>query len=1071
MYSPWVKKFLAPPVFEDEDKTRIAELLNIILLTVLVIAVMYGLFSPIIHPNPAPVLAIISVEVILLLGLRALMRRGQVQLVSLLILLVLWAIYTLAAIVSGGVRTPAFSSYMSVILIAGLLLGGRGGIGFAGLCALAGLGLLYAETSELLPPSLFPTTPVAMWAGLAANFIMAAVLLHLATRSIGDALERARRSETRARKAQAQLVDAIESLTEAFALYDADDHLVLCNSKYREFYDLSADLLIPGTRFEDHIRASAYRGQIAEAVGREEAWVQEQVKQHQNPQRVYLQQLGNGRWLQISERKTGEGGIIGVRTDITERVRAEAALRESEVRYRTLVEQASDGIFIADAQGRYIDVNMSGCQMLGYSRQEILQQSITDLVPAENRTAVPLRFDELVAGKSIISERRLKCKDGALLPVEISAKMLPDGRLLGIMRDIADRKQAEEMATRFGRILDASLNEIYIFDAATLHFIQVNRGARENLGYSMAELRHLTPLDLKPEFTPESFAKLLEPLRTGEKDKIQFTTIHRRKDHSSYPVEVHLQLSTFETAPVFLAIILDITERKRAEEALERSEQHFRSLIENALDIITILNSDGIIRYESPAIERVLGYKPEELVGQDVFDFVHSTDLPDVMKTFTERSQIVGPAPPIELRFQHKDGSWRILEVIGTNLLDDPDVAGIVVNSRDITERRQLEEQFRQAQRMEAIGQLTAGIAHDFNNLLTAINGFAGLMQLELPPDDPQQESVDKILHSGRRAADLVRQLLAFSRKQVIEPRILNLNTTVAEMDKLLRRTIGEDIDLETSLDPDLWWVKVDPTQMGQIIVNLAVNARDAMPYGGRLTIETTNVVLDDDYTARHLGVEQGEYVLLAISDTGHGMSDEVKARIFEPFFTTKEMGKGTGLGLATVFGIVKQSQGYIWVYSEEGVGTTFKIYLPREGEATSRLTDSKVGLEMLFGDETILLVEDDAAVRDLIVKVLQEQGYTLLEAQGGQEALRLATQNTNPIHLLLTDVIMPGMSGTILAEELVKSRPNLKVLFMSGYTDNAIAHYGVLDSEINFLQKPFSPTALARRVRDVLDS
>ena len=512
-------------------------------------------------------------------------------------------------------------------------------------------------------------------------------------------------------------------------------------------------------------------------------------------------------------------------------------------------------------------------------------------------------------------------------------------------------------------------------------------------------------------------------------------------------------------------------ERRRAEKALRENEERFRSLIENALDIITILNGDGTIRYESPSIDRILGYKPVELLGQNVFEFIHPDDLPAVRKTFTERSQIAGPAPPIELRFRHKDGSWRILEAIGTNLLHDPIVAGIVVNSRDITERKQLEDQFRQAQKMEAIGQLTAGIAHDFNNLLTAINGFAELLQLKLRPDDPHQKSLGKILYAGQRAADLVRQLMAFSRKQVIKPQVLNLNTTIAEMDKMLRRIIGEDIKLETRLDPALWEVKLDPTQIQQVIFNLATNARDVMPKGGRLVIETTNVLLDDAYVAHHLEVQPGEYILLAVSDTGLGMNEAVKAHIFEPFFTTKESGKGTGLGLATVYGIVKQNGGHVWPYSELGTGTTFKIYLPRTGEEVSVPSQIAVESEILSGNETILLVEDDVEVRHLVRQVLQAQGYVLLEAAEGQEALQLAAHHAGPIHLLLTDVVMPGMNGKVLAEKLSQIKRDLKILFMSGYTDNIIAHHGIMEPGLLFLQKPFNSTTLARKVRGVLDS
>jgi PAS domain S-box-containing protein len=398
-------------------------------------------------------------------------------------------------------------------------------------------------------------------------------------------------------------------------------------------------------------------------------------------------------------------------------------------------------------------------------------------------------------------------------------------------------------------------------------------------------------------------------------------------------------------------------------------------------------------------------------------------------------------------------------------------VAGALARAALVQERRQLEEQYYQAQKMEAIGQLTAGIAHDFNNLLTAINGFAELGRMQLSPEDPTQEMLDRILYSGQRAARLVSQLLAFSRKQIIEPQLLELNFVVAKMSKILERIIGENINLQTNFDSDLWLIKTDPSQIEQILVNLAVNARDAMPDGGKLTIETANVVLDENHVATHLETQPGEHVRLSISDTGLGMTEEVKAHLFEPFFTTKEQGKGTGLGLATVYGIVKQNGGNIWVYSEVGQGTTFKIYLPRaeEGRPPEVLPQSKT--KIVGGNETILMVEDDIGVRELTRRMLDAQGYTVLVAKNGQTALELAGQQTGPIHLLLTDVVMPGITGTVLAEQLVQSRPELKVLFMSGYTDEAIARHGILEPGLFFLQKPFSPVTLARKVREALDS
>ncbi len=384
-------------------------------------------------------------------------------------------------------------------------------------------------------------------------------------------------------------------------------------------------------------------------------------------------------------------------------------------------------------------------------------------------------------------------------------------------------------------------------------------------------------------------------------------------------------------------------------------------------------------------------------------------------------------------------------------------------------EKKKMEEQLHQAQKMEAVGRLSGGIAHDFNNLMTIVMGNADLTLMMIPEDDPLRESILEIKKAGERAASLTRQILAFSRRQIIQPVVLNFNALVLGVDKMLRRIIGEDIALETTLSSDLGQVEGDPGQVEQIIMNLAVNARDAMPKGGRLTIETANVELDREYAAKHIAVTPGPHVMLAVSDTGEGMTEAVRSQIFDPFFTTKAVGKGTGLGLSTVYGIVKQAGGHIWVYSEPGKGTCFKIYLPRVDKAHPVLDPLKIPPESLQGAETVLVVEDDAQLRNMACKILKKYGYKVLSAEGGPSALEIAKTHGETIHLLVTDVVMPVMSGKEAAECMKTLQPDIKVLFMSGYTDNAIVHHGILDKDTAFLQKPFTPEGLARKVREVL--
>jgi PAS domain S-box-containing protein len=519
-----------------------------------------------------------------------------------------------------------------------------------------------------------------------------------------------------------------------------------------------------------------------------------------------------------------------------------------------------------------------------------------------------------------------------------------------------------------------------------------------------------------------------------------------------------------------------------ADDSLEQanfsqSAERYRDYFENAKDAIYVHDLAGHYIMVNKAGEDLIGYSREEILQMRISDVVPRHYL-DHIHTRLKEKLADHSLTIYECEAIRKDGNRVPIEVSSRLIYENGVPVAVQGSARDITERKRAEEalrasqlQLQQSQKLEAIGQLAGGVAHDFNNMLTAIIGYTDLSLRRVGLENPIRRNLEETKKAAERAASLVRQLLAFSRKQILEPKVLDLNDVVKDMHKMLTRLIGENIKLATRLETDLGSVKADPCQVEQIIVNLVVNARDAMPRGGRVTIETANVSLDAQTAAKHVAVNPGEYVMLTVSDTGSGMDQETQARIFEPFFTTKEVGKGTGLGLSTVYGIVKQSGGNIWVYSEPGFGTVFKVYLPRIDEATAN-SIARLAQESNAprGTETILLVEDEDVVRGLTRKILMQAGYNVLDARSGNEAIRLCATHAGSIDLLLTDVVMPEISGKEVADRLLELRPSIRVLFMSGYTDEAIVQHGVLDANVKFIQKPFTWIALTRKVREVLN-
>jgi two-component system cell cycle sensor histidine kinase/response regulator CckA len=826
-----------------------------------------------------------------------------------------------------------------------------------------------------------------------------------------------------------------------------------------------------------------------------------------------------GQNVQLVLREGEPSELQAVARDITERKQIEEQLIESERRYRSLFNASPHPVWVYDQESFYfLAVNEAAIRTYGYSRAELLCMKVSDIWTPQDVSFLSENIgDETFTPRTLPGTRRHLRKDGTAIDVEITLHpMTLEGRqaVILIATDVTERVRAEaERQVMLDVIqsvnLTEDLDELLKFIQASLKKVLYAENCfvalydRETALFAMPFVIDSSgpvcgPQEMKKSctayvfrtgepilITPDVFKQLLAqgeielvgndspswlgvPLKTPA-ETIGVLAVQHYEDENAYS-DRDLQFLSTIGGQIAFAI-----ERKRAEEKLRLSEERFSKAFNftplsmsltslSDLRVIDVNNSfltlNGYEGYEGYERNQVIGRTAQEL---NLWGDAEAQN--DFLNTIRGNRSIKDRETQITL----KDGSMRTYltsaEVI--NLRGEECVLAV---TNDITEHRALEEQLRQSQRMEAIGQLAGGVAHDFNNLLTAITGYSELSLRRLGISHPVSKNIEQIQKAGTRAAGLTRQLLAFSRRQLLQAKLFDLNALVADTGNMLQRLIGEDIDLITILKPCIGQIKADPGQIEQVLLNLVVNARDAMPSGGNITIETGTARLDEEYAGKHISIIPGQYVLMAVTDTGTGMDAATKQRIFEPFFTTKEVGKGTGLGLSTVYGIVKQSDGYIWVYSELGRGTSFKVYLPQVGEPTESEPLTASSGEAPRGHETVLLVEDEEQLRTLAKDILEESGYAVLEAANGFEGLRICKEFSARIDLMITDVVMPLMSGRELAEQVVVLRPETKVLYMSGYTNDSVVRHGVLEEHVLFLQKPFTPTTLALKVREVLD-
>jgi|HubBroStandDraft_6_1064221.scaffolds.fasta_scaffold08768_4 two-component system cell cycle sensor histidine kinase/response regulator CckA len=794
------------------------------------------------------------------------------------------------------------------------------------------------------------------------------------------------------------------------------------------------------------------------------------------------------------------------------KISSEETLNTRRQYLEQLFQNSPDPLVIVDTSFRGQCVNQEFQRLFGYSAAQVLGKPVNQLIfPLDRAAEAEWIMQCLERGEQITLETQRLAKDGTLLDVSVSsAPLIIDGQTVAfyaIYRDISERKRAEALSSALYRIAEkaSATQDLQQFFAAihgivdelmcarnfsiALHdpesqlvsfpyFVdeQESAPAPTKLGSGLVEfvLRTGEPLLCTPQVAHEMQQR--GKIKLNHPPPLHWLSVPLKVNHhilgavilKSYSKNTHFRERDQDVLALISQQLAAAIDRKRNEQSLRRSELCYRSLVQTAVYGIYRSSLDGRFLDVNPALIGMLGYDSAHDVlsldpKKDVF--VDPAEYTRLVDEFRRSGRMDG----FEVRWKRKDAAIITVRISGRAVASDEPTDVLEAIAEDITERRVLEDQFRQAQKMEAVGRLAGGIAHDFNNLLMVISGYTEVMLGQITLGHPLHSKAEAIQQASDRATTLTRQLLAFSRKQLLELKVIDVNAIVADMERLLRPLIGEDIELTTSLAPSVGCTRADAGQLEQVIMNLVVNAKDALPNGGKISIRTASVNLDDSYRPENTFIKNGPYVMISVSDNGEGMDRETQARIFEPFFTTKEKGKGTGLGLSTVYGIIKQSGGYVFVQSEPARGTVFTIYFPRVDEPSDAIGATPVALAAVGGTETVLLVEDEDSVRQLVRETLESRGYRVLEAGNGADALTLAAAHSDPIHLVITDVVMPGLNGHELVQQLQSARPGLKVLYLSGYAQDAFPSTAAADSQKTFLQKPFTLQSLSRKVREIL--